>query len=386
MPKDPTEPVEIVRMRQLLDAVMSVASDLDLDVVLRRVATVAVDLVDAKFGALGVLDPERTHLSDFIHVGIDVEGAAKIGELPKGHGILGLLITDPQPVRLPDLGAHPDSYGFPPDHPPMASFLGVPIFVGGTAWGNLYLTDKHGGGQFSALDEQVALGLAAAAGIAIEKARLHARVRELDVVADRDRIARDLHDTVIQRLFATGLSLEGALRLATAPEVAYRLTEAVDEIDKAIADVRASIFELKTDPATIQRTRHRLLEVGDEVAVALGFSPSFHFVGPVDDQSTEVHSDLVAVVREALSNAARHAQPTAVTVTVEASSDGLSITVEDNGRGPGDPRDDGQGLLNLEHRALRLGGSSTLEPRREGGSRLRWWIPPQPTPTPYGSQ
>lgn len=381
-----TEPHEIIRMRQLLDAVISVASDLDLDVVLKRVATVAVELVDARYGALGVLDPERTHLSDFIHVGMDDDLVAEIGVLPKGHGILGLLITEPQSVRLPDLNVHPDSFGFPPGHPPMGSFLGVPIFVRGTAWGNLYLTDKRDGEQFNDLDEKVALGLAAAAGIAIEKARLHARVRELDVIADRDRIARDLHDTVIQRLFATGLSLEGALRLATAPEVAYRLTQAVDEIDKAIVDVRASIFELQTGPAKIQGTRRHLLVVGDEVTAALGFSPSFHFVGPVDDQGAEVDSDLAAVVREALANAARYAQATSVSVTVEAGPLGLTVLVEDDGVGPLDERVGGQGLHNLLHRAERLGGTSRLEPRDEGGSRLHWWIPAQPTPATYGSR
>ncbi|MEO6987825.1 MAG: GAF domain-containing protein [Aquihabitans sp.] len=381
-----SEPIEIVRMRQLLDAVMSVASDLELDVVLKRVVTVAVELVDARYGALGVLDPDRTHLSDFIHVGMDDALVAEIGELPKGHGILGLLITDPDPVRLADLNVHPDSFGFPAGHPPMGSFLGVPIFVGGTAWGNLYLTDKRGGEQFNDLDEKVALGLAAAAGVAIEKARLHARVRELDVIADRDRIARDLHDTVIQRLFATGLSLEGALRLATAPEVAYRLTQAVDDIDNAIVDVRASIFELQTRPATIQGTRRHLLVVGDEVTAALGFSPSFHFVGPVDDQGAEVDSDLVAVVREALSNAARYAEATAVSVTIEAAPTGLTVTVQDNGVGPLEERDGGQGLRNLRRRAERLGGTSALEPVDEGGSRLWWWIPIQPTPATYGSQ
>ena len=217
-------------LRRLLDAVTSVGGELDLDRVLREVVRAAVSLVRARYGALGVLDPDRTYLSDFVSVGIDDDTADVIGELLKGHGILGLLIEDPRPIRLADLGGHPDRFGFPPGHPPMTSFLGVPVFVGGAAYGNLYLTDKADGGLFTDQDEELVVSLAAAAGTAIERARLHRRLRALDLVEDRERIARDLHDTVIQRLFATGLALQGAARLAAPlPEVEQRIQQAVDD-------------------------------------------------------------------------------------------------------------------------------------------------------------
>src|SRR5687768_2746109 len=199
------------RLRQLLDAVLAIGADLDLAGMLRRIIDSAVDLVDAQYGALGVLDESRTRLSQFITAGIDDDARRAIGNLPEGHGILGLLIVDAKPLRLPDLTEHPDSYGFPPNHPPMRSFLGVPIRVRDEVFGNLYLTDKSTAEVFTDVDEELVIGLAAAAGVAIENARLLTRVNDLALSEDRERIARDLHDTVIQRLFATGMLLQSTL-------------------------------------------------------------------------------------------------------------------------------------------------------------------------------
>jgi len=172
-------------LRQLLDAVMTVGSDLDLPSMLRRIVQSAVDLVDARYGALGVLDDSRTRLAQFITVGIDSEAHKAIGNLPEGHGILGLLIVEARPIRLPDLREHPDSYGFPPHHPPMKSFLGVPIRLRDEVFGNLYLTDKKTGEVFTDVDEELCVALAAAAGVAIENARLHARMAEVALLEDR---------------------------------------------------------------------------------------------------------------------------------------------------------------------------------------------------------
>src|SRR3954464_1655333 len=197
---------------------MLVGSELDVVDVLQRIIEVATDLVDARYGALGVLDEAGTRLAQFITVGIDEEERQKIGPLPEGHGILGLLIVDPRPLRLPDLREHPERYGFPPNHPPMTSFLGVPVTVRGEVFGNLYFCDKLDGGGFTDIDEELAVGVAAAAGVAIDKARLHAHAAEYATLADRERIARDLHDTVVQRLFAIGLSLQATVRLISDPE------------------------------------------------------------------------------------------------------------------------------------------------------------------------
>jgi len=368
------------QLRRLLTAIATVGSDLDLDVILRRVVEAAVEMVDASYGALGVLNPERTHLSDFITVGIDPAGTAAIGELPKGHGILGVLIHDLRPLRLSDLREHPDSFGFPPDHPSMASFLGVPVYVGGQAYGNLYLTDKVGDEVFTDVDEEMAIALAAAAGTAIEKAWLHARVRELDVVADRERIARDLHDTVIQRLFATGLSLQNAVRLAAPlPDVVDRIQLAVDELDEVVRQIRSSIFELHAAEVAGMGLRRQLLTVGDELSDALGFSPTFRFEGPIDNAvSEEVADHVLAVLREALSNVARHAEASGAAVLVELEAGRLTILVDDEGVGPGPLRGDSQGLRNLTDRAEQLGGGFSLDPGPRRGTRMRWWTPIAP--------
>ena len=210
------------RLSQLVDAVMAVGSDLDLAATLQRIVEAARQLVDARYCALGVLDRSGGALAEFIVSGIDDATYRSIGDPPKGHGILGLLITDPRPLRLPDLTRHPASFGFPPHHPPMRSFLGVPILVRGEVFGNLYLTDKEPAAAFTNDDEELIIALAASAGAAIDNTRLHARLQEFAVLEDRDRIAMDLHDTVIQQLFAIGLSLQGAARVIEQPDVAAR--------------------------------------------------------------------------------------------------------------------------------------------------------------------
>jgi GAF domain-containing protein len=188
---------------------MAMSSD-TVSVVLRRIVTSACELLDAQYAALGVLGPgtnvEQIRLIEFITEGADEETIRGIGHYPIGRGILGLLIREPRPLRLHDLATHSESFGFPDGHPPMRSFLGVPVRVQDRVFGNLYLTEKRGSGDFTAGDEEIAVALAAAAGIAIENARLQERVRQLAVLEDRERMARDLHDTVIQRLFATGLA------------------------------------------------------------------------------------------------------------------------------------------------------------------------------------
>jgi signal transduction histidine kinase len=374
----PSEHAGPRQLRRLLDAVMTVGTDLSLPAVLQRIAESARELVDARYCALGVLDPTRTHLSEFITVGVDDETRAAIGDLPKGHGILGLLIVEPRPIRLPDLKEHPDSFGFPPNHPPMTTFLGVPLFVRGEVFGNLYLTEKASGEVFTDVDEELAMGLAAAAAVAIENARLHDRGRELSMLEDRERIARDLHDTVIQRLFATGLVLQSTHRLAAGnPELQDRLQQAVDDLDVTVRQIRSAIFELDTRRNPGRSLRREVLDLAGESTRPLGFDPAVRFDGPVDAAvPDDVGEHLLATLREALANVARHAGATRVDVEVRV-TDHLTLEVVDDGRGgvTGSTAT-GHGLRNMGRRAEALGGSLSVGPSSAGrGTCLRWSVP-----------
>ncbi|MEP7054971.1 MAG: GAF domain-containing protein [Actinomycetota bacterium] len=360
--------------RRLLEAILPVASGLKLAVVLRRIVEAACDLVDARYGALGVLGPDRA-LSDFITVGMDEDQIRAVGHLPEGEGILGLLILEPHPIRLTDLTKHPDSYGFPANHPPMQSFLGVPLRVRDVVFGNLYMCGKRGAAEFTAEDQELLVGLAAAAGVAIENARLASRVRQLALLEDRERIARDLHDTVIQRLFAVGMQLQGTAKLIDEPEVAARLSRAVDDLDETVRDIRSTIFSLHAS-AGGDSLRDALTAIADEASGALGFRPTLYFDGAVDSLvSDELGAELRAVLREALANVAKHADSGHAVVRVVVQGGSVALSVDDDGVGiDGGPagRVGGNGLANMRDRAERRGGRFDLAPRPDGGCRLVW--------------
>jgi signal transduction histidine kinase len=381
--KGPTGVAGPRSLRGLFDAVVAISAGLDLATTLQRIVEAAASLADAQYAALGVLDEGRTLLAEFITVGLDDETRARIGELPKGHGILGVLIADPRPLRLPDLREHPDTFGFPPDHPPMRSFLGVPIAVRGEVFGNLYLTDKRSQEVFSDVDEELVVALAAAAGVAIDNARLHERVRDLALVEDRERIAMDLHDTVIQQLFAIGLSMQATARRVQDNEVERRLQAAVEDLDATIKRIRSTIFTLSAAMSSGgAAVRERVLALVADVTASLPNRPHVVFEGPVETvlppSATE---DLVAATRELLSNVVRHADAKTVDVVVAVADHGVLVRVEDDGVGIVDeiPRGSGLGLRNLAHRAERLGGSFTLSTRERGGTRAEWWVPADTT-------
>lgn len=364
------------QLRRLLDAVVSVGSELDLSEVLHRIVEVATDLVDARYGALGVLDDSGSRLTDFLTVGVTEQQRAAIGHLPEGLGILGVLIVDPKPLRLPDLTQHPDSYGFPPHHPRMSSFLGTPIMVRGKVFGNLYLCDKQGGEVFTAIDEELVTALASAAGIAIENARLHARVAELALFEDRERIARDLHDTVIQRLFATGLSLQATVRLIDRPDVVERLQSLVEDLDVTVRHIRSVIFELQTARLPGSSTREAIVVLCADAARSLGFEPVLDFEGPVDSALDEAHAEnVLAVLQELLSNVARHAEATQARVSLVVSGSELKMSVVDDGRGIAKGVTGGRGMDNIRTRAQRLGGDVEWQPGPGGGTVARFCMP-----------
>jgi signal transduction histidine kinase len=530
------------RVNALFDAVVAVGTNLDIEVVLRGIVEAAVTLVDARYGAMGVIG-EGGRLAEFIPVGLSEDEIGRIHHWPEGRGLLGALIADPTPIRIGELAEHELSSGFPAGHPPMNSFLGAPIRIRDEVYGNLYLTEKRDGGEFDEEDEAVLVALAAAAGVAIENARLYDEARrqqrwlgasgevtrsllsgadasdalalitarslemsgsDLVVLAlptadksmlriehaagggaeealglmlpaggsasgqvlasgqllalddfshddrvaplarqlinlgpailvplgqpgnvrgvltagrrpgampltpaaaamletfasqagialelaehrrqaervavfeDRDRIARDLHDLVIQRLYATGMSLQGAVSLISAPDVAQRVSVAVDSLDETIREIRSSIFALQTrHEAKPLGLRTRILQVADELTGLLGFPPALQLAGRLDDDvPADVGEHLLGALRETLSNVARHSGASRVDVQVRAAED-LTLIVRDNGSGI---KDTGRrsGLRNLEERAEKFGGTLTLSPADGGGTEVEWRVP-----------
>lgn len=526
------------RMDGLVEAMLMVTSGLELDQTLNKIVRTAADLVDARYGALGV----RGHgheLVEFVYTGIDEELRRKIGHLPEGRGVLGVLIDDPKPIRLDNIAHHAASVGFPPHHPPMRTFLGVPVRIRDKVFGNLYLTEKAGGQPFSEDDEVLVQALANAAGIAIDNARLYEsaktrqawilatrdigsellagtdpgrvfhlaadksrqlsgaevtvvavpsdpeaapgevdelvvaatsgqgsepvpasipvegtsigqvfverkparfdrfsithgnteaagpalvlplraaevvvgvlvalrpanaqpftddhlemmgafadqaalawqsataqhQMRELSILSDRDRIARDLHDHVIQRIFAVGLSLQGVIPRARVPEVRQRLSDCVDDLQQVIQEIRTTIFDLHGSSTGTTRLRQRL----DEAVAQFSSSDlriRIQYTGPLSIVDAEIADHAEAVVREAISNAVRHADATTLDISVVVGED-LTIEVADNGRGfSGDVTR--SGLNNLQKRALDAGGDFTVQSTPGEGTVLRWSTP-----------
>ena len=320
------------KLRRLMGAVLMITADVELADLLRHIVEEAKSLVGARYAALGVLNPTRSGLEQFITVGLSQAEEAQIGHRPTGRGVLGLLITEPAPLRLSHLEEHPGRYGFPANHPPMTSFLGVPVRVRDDVYGNLYMTDKERATEFTDEDEALAEALALAAGIAIENNRLHDRVLVMSVLDDRDRIGRDLHDRVIQRVYAVGMNLQGATRLPERDQVIERVSRAIDELDLTISEIRSSIFEL-SEAALPGGLRQAVLQLADELADNLGVRPKVRFEGALDNAVPQhVGDHVLAVVREGLTNAGKHAQASRYEVILGV-TDRVVIELLDDGVG-----------------------------------------------------
>ncbi len=367
------------RLPRLLDAVVAISSDLSLPAVLRRVVESACQLVDARYGALGVLSPPDNtaprRVVEFVPVGIDSKTIRAIGRYPQGNGILGVLIDEAKPLRLHDITEHPQAYGFPKHHPPMRSFLGVPLSVRGEVYGNLYLCNKQHAREFSLDDEELVVALAGAAAVAIDNARLHARVQEFAVLADRERIARDLHDTVIQRLFATGMSLQSAAQTSRRVNMKRSIHQAVDDLDDTIREIRGAIFALHAHERGDNSIRVQILALAAEMSGVLGFEPKVHFDGPVDAAlDGDVGAELLATLREALTNVSKHANANAVDIHLRA-ADTVVLRVVDDGRGLDTKAPRGNGLVNMAARANDLGGTFRIHGGHQRGTVVEWAVP-----------
>ncbi|MGZ5295305.1 MAG: GAF domain-containing sensor histidine kinase [Actinomycetota bacterium] len=366
----------------LIEAGLALASERSLEAVLQRIVELAVDITVARYGAISVLGPDG-RIDEFITEGITDEERAKIGDPPTGHGILGLLISEARPLRLADLAGHPMSVGFPPHHPPMRSLLGAPILARGKVFGNIYVTEKQGEEGFSVDDERALQVLATQAGVAVENARLYEEmlraqdeVRRLEVLDDRERIAKELHDGVIQSLFAVGMSLQGAAALAQDEGITVRIEAAVEDIDRAIRDLRNYIFGLRPGILADRQLDQALRELGVEFEQRSGVVTVVDVDPGIAAELASIASDVVQITREALSNVGRHAEATTCRVSLRRGADGAILTIDDDGRGfELGAVGEGLGIGNLRDRVTSLGGSLGIQSSAGEGTTIRAVLP-----------
>ena len=365
------------------EATRGIAGVLSVDEVLQVIVDRVRQLVRARYAALGIVD-DGGRIERFITSGVTAAERARIGPPPRGHGLLGLIIRESRSYRIAEIADHPDSFGFPANHPPMHAFLGVPVTVKGSSVGNLYLTDKEGSPEFSEQDQRLVEMFALHAGIAIDNARLHEQVQRLAVIEDRERIGQDLHDGIIQSIYAVALSLEDLPDLMDEDrDVAVaRVDRAIDALNVAIRDIRSFIFGLQPEALEGGDLVAGLSTLVDEFRVNTVIDIELDVEDPAEELRLDVRTQVLYITREALSNAARHSVATRVDVTLHSDSDGLSLTVADNGRGF-DPAEVGGaghfGLTNMAARAASVGGSLAVNSAPTTGTRIIVRIPAAPS-------
>ncbi|MBE2201605.1 MAG: GAF domain-containing sensor histidine kinase [Anaerolinea sp.] len=372
------------RNRQLASfshAARNIAGELALDKVLQQIVDSARELVRAEYVAMGVPNNEGM-LDMFIHSGMSAAQIAQIPHLPRGHGLLGAIIQEKRPIRIPSIRRDPRAVGFPEGHPTMESFLGVPVMAGGETLGNLYLTNKTGASEFSSDDQKVVELLAAHAAVAIQNARLYEQVGRLVIVEERTRIGMDLHDGIIQSIYAVGLTLEST-RLSLndgALEDADRLLEvAIKGLNETIRDIRNFILDLR--PYRFKGNLYdglsklvREFQVNTMVEVNLITTTEM-----LADLRTPLARAIFLTTQEALANVARHARAKHVEISVIRTETMVQLTVSDNGRGF-DTMEHlkatvGHGLSNMRARAEELKGTFHLHSVLGQGTRIVLMIP-----------
>lgn len=372
-----------MQLLALREAVLAISADLSLAETLKRIVAAAARLVDARYAALGVPDAAGEILVEFVTVGLTPEEEARIGQRPRGHGILGVILHEGQSLRLKELSQHPRSYGFPAHHPPMTSFLGVPIIHKGKRLGNLYLTDKREAAEFTPEDQRLIEFLAAHAGVAIENAHLHERVQELAVVEERQRIGMDLHDGVIQSIYGVGLMLEYVNTQIVEGDTAGardRLTQASEALNATIRDIRSYILDLRPGNFNGDNLLAGLQQLIAEFKANTLISVELTADGNAEAALTpESRLALFHVAQEALSNTAKHSQASRVEVQLIRKGLGIVLSIKDNGRGfktADVDRRMGHGLRNMHDRALAIGGEFAVAANGDGhGIEVRVALP-----------
>ncbi len=365
------------RLEALDKATVAISQELSLERVLQIIVDSVRPLVAARYAALGIPD-EHGSMERFITSGMSERERLEIGLTPRGRGLLGISLRDSETVRVDDIGADPRSAGFPPGHPPMHTFLSVPVKVEGRAIGNLYLTDREDERPFDDDDERLVESFARHAGLAIHNARMHEELRQLAVLQERERIAQDLHDGSIQSLYAVSLALEDTEELmGSDPRLAVdRIDHAIEQIHGTISEIREFIMGLDPDARTAVDLLAGLTALTDEferstlIEVELESDPDV----PLDPDET---LQLIQLTREAMSNVARHAQASKVMVNVEDRRERLRLSIIDDGRGfdTTQPQRPGHhGLTNMHARAESLGGSLAIQ-SDDGGTRVVFEMP-----------
>jgi signal transduction histidine kinase len=362
------------RLRALQEAMTTIAGDRDWEIILDRVVELSRELTGAKYGALAVLNPDET-IARFITAGMSEVERQAIGSLPRGRGLLGEVIRHKRPLRVDNIAAHPASVGWPPHHPAMTTFLGVPVLFRDQTVGHLYLTDKEGG-PFTADDEELVSLLASQAAVLITNARLNRELERLAVVDERQRIGMDLHDGTIQSLYGVMLAIDTLLpRIPDSMEdVRAVLDDLGDRLSRITNDIRHYIFDLREErPEWPEAIRRLVGELGLD-GVAHIHTADLTYRRLTARESDHIH----AWVQEALTNVARHAHATSIDITWRGEGSRYRIIVEDNGVGfdPSHPRQAGHfGLQHLEQRARELGGTCHIQSTPGQGTRLELSAP-----------
>jgi signal transduction histidine kinase len=367
----------------LVEAGLTLASELDVEAVLGRIVEIAVAITGARYGALGVLGEGTPRIERFLTLGVSDEERAAIGHPPVGDGILGLLIREQRPLRLPEIGLDPRAVGFPPNHPPMHSFLGAPVKAAGRVFGNIYLTEKQDAPEFDQDDEAALVVLAAQAGVAIENARLYeetGRAQEelarLELLEERERIAKELHDGVIQSLFGVGMGLQATVAMVTDREIGRRLEHAIDEIDRAVRDLRNYIFGLRPGILADRQLDQAVRQLAQEFQGHTDVLTVVDVDASVAAELASLAGDVVQIVREALSNVGRHAGATSCRISMRRTGGGCELEIDDDGRGfDVSASTPGMGMGNLRERVLALGGELSIESVPGEGTTVRASLP-----------
>ncbi len=357
------------------EAARAISSVLGIEEVLQLIVDRVRGLVDARYAALGIVGIDG-RIERFITAGLDPHVRRSIGALPTGRGLLGLIIREARSFRIPSIADHADSSGFPPNHPPMTSFLGVPVMAHGISVGNLYLTDKRGSAEFSAADLRLVELFARHAGIAIDNARLHAQAGRLAVAEERDRIGRDLHDGIIQSLYAVGLSLEDVpdIMIESPDEAVARLDDAIESINLAIRDIRNFIYGLRPEADDGTQVVAGLAALAEEIRHG-GLVDVTAELDPAADPGLDPKggAELLHLVREGLSNAVRHGHARLIAMELIASADGSRLVIADDGAGfdpalvPGGGH---HGLANMRARAASIGGRIEIRSAPGAGTKV----------------